>query len=308
MSNSITALPAAVQTEVLNVVWAAFYYRDDLKSLLLAAGVPEAIYGRYDTPETAKVKITRHVLNELQQLGSDGWVVQRKIAVAMCGMRRPMNGVGDIKAGQAAIDQLRQVAAEENVIVDTELAAINERKTRAAREQRQIADRLRVMKDLSDRFAELAKERSRTTAEVQARGYQLETLLVELFKANDLDYTGSRRTQHEQVDGSFFFRGFTYLVEARWRKHPPTIGDLADFKFKVDGKMDSTRGLFVSMAGYDHNLAHFNANSGSRNNVIYLTGFDLALIFEGRVNLVDALIKKIDAAESRGEYEVDLTS
>lgn len=32
------------------------------------------------------------------------------------------------------------------------------------------------------------------------------------------------------------------------------------------------------------------------------------MIFECRVGLVDALLKKIDAAESRGEYQVDLTS
>jgi hypothetical protein len=55
------------------------------------------------------------------------------------------------------------------------------------------------------------------------------------FRANDIDYEGSWRIPHEQVDGSLFCRGFTYMVEARWRQHKPTINDLADFKFKVDG-------------------------------------------------------------------------
>lgn len=303
MSSSITALPSVVQTEVLNVVWSAFYYRDDLKSFLLAAGVPPALYNRYDSTDNAKVKITRYILNELQQLGADGWAVQRKIAVDMCAMHRPMNGVDDVKAGQAAISLLRKVAADEHVIVDTKQAAIDERKARAERQQRQISERRKELDDLSERFSQLAQDRTRTPAEVQARGYQLETLLVDLFKAHDLDYVGSRRTEHEQVDGSFFFRGFTYLVEARWRKDPPTVGDLADFKFKVDRKMESTRGLFISMAGYADSLAHFNTTSGSRNNIIYLSGQDIALIFEGRVGLVDALIQKVDDAESRGEYE-----
>ncbi|WP_156371162.1 hypothetical protein [Nocardia arizonensis] len=257
MSSKAKPLPAAVQTEVLNAVWAAFYYRDDLKSLMLGAGVPPAIYQRYDHPDTAKVRIARHVLDELHQLGAPGWTVQRKIAVELCAMQRPANGVEDVKAGQAALEQLRRVAASANIIVDTEQAAIDERRAKAERRQRQIDERLRVMNELSSRFATLAADRTRTPAEIQARGYELEKLLVGLFKAHDIDYTGSRRQPHEQVDGSFFFRGFTYLVEARWKKDQPTIGDLADFKFKVDGKLESTRGLFVSMAGFnDEILGH----------------------------------------------------
>lgn len=37
-----------------------------------------------------------------------------------------------------------------------------------------------------------------------------------LFQANDIDYEPSRQNGHEQVEGLFFFRGFTYLVEAQW--------------------------------------------------------------------------------------------
>lgn len=300
-------LPHAVRAEVHNVVWAAFHYRDDFKSLMLGAGVPVAIYNRYDDPDIAKVKIARAVLDELQELGAPGWRIQRKIATELCAMRRPANGVVDVKAGIAALDQLRRAAEAANIIVDTEQAAIDERKARAARQQKQAEDRRALLDDLSDRFAELAKEKPRTPAQLQARGYELEKLLIDLFKANDIDYLGSRRTPHEQVDGSFFVHGFTYLVEARWRQDKPTTGDLADFKFKVDGKIDSTRGLFISMAGFDDEvLEHFAKNSGTRRNVIYMTGHDLALIFGGHVGLVDALLVKINAAESRGEYLIDL--
>jgi hypothetical protein len=103
-------LPHAVRAEVQNVVWAAFYYRDDFKSLMLGAGVPAAIYNRYDDPGTAKVKIARAVLDELQELGPPGWRIQRKIAAELCAMRRPANGVADVKAGMAALDQLRRAA------------------------------------------------------------------------------------------------------------------------------------------------------------------------------------------------------
>lgn len=300
-------LPHGVRVEVLNVVWAAFYYRDDFKALMVGAGVPLAIYNRYDTPETAKVKIARAVLDELQELGPPGWRIQHRIATELCAMRRPANGVVDVKVGTDALAQLRRAAEAANVIVDRERAAIDDRKARAAQKQKQIDDRRTLLNQLSDQFAELAKEKQRTAGELQARGYELEKLLVELFKVNDIDYLGSRRTAHEQVDGSFFFHGFTYLVEARWRRDKPTVGDLADFKFKVDGKIESTRGLFISMAGFDDDLLdHFASNSGTRRNVIYMTGHDLALIFGGHIGLVDALLMKINAAESRGEYLIDL--
>jgi hypothetical protein len=61
------------------------------------------------------------------------------------------------------------------------------------------------------------------------------------------------------------------------------------------------------MAGYDAAvLGHFAANSGTRRNVIYMTGQDMAVIFGGHIGLVDALLTKIGAPESRGEYLIDL--
>jgi len=81
-----------------------------VKPLMLGAGVPAAIYNRYDSPENAKAKITRAVLDELQALGPPGWRVQRKIAAELCAMRRPANGVENIKAGRDALEQLRRAA------------------------------------------------------------------------------------------------------------------------------------------------------------------------------------------------------
>lgn len=60
------------------------------------------------------------------------------------------------------------------------------------------------------------------------------------------------------------------------------------------------------MVGFnDEVLQHFSNVSGKRN-VVYMTGHDLALIFEGRISLDDALIKKIDAAEKQDRYLIDL--
>ncbi len=306
MSLQPTPLSAALKTEVINACRAAFYYRDDLKSLMLGAGVSAAVYNRYDHREIAKVKIARSIIDELHNLGPDGWRIQRKIVAELCGMTRPANGVEDVKSGKAALAELRRIASQDGIIIDTERAAINDRKTRDAKRIKQIDERREHMGKLSTRFAELAQARPRTQSERQARGYELEKLIADLSRLEGLDYIGSSRPPHEQIDGSFYLRGFTYLVEARWRDHAPTTNELAGFKVKVDGKLESTRGLFISMAGFDEDvLNHFANNSGARN-IIYMTGQDLALIFGGQVGLIDALMKKIEAAENRGEYLVDL--
>ena len=309
MSAPVKPLSAAVVNELLAVVHAALHYRSDLKSLLLGAGVHTAIYNRYSSEDNPKVKIARYVLDELRDLGQPGWRVQHKIVAELCAMSRPANGVENVKAGRQALAALRAVASESGLIVDVEQAEISARRKREADRQRKIQERSAVLTDLSRQFNELHNDKERSQSERQARGYALENLLRELFQANDIEYAPSRRNAHEQVDGSFFFRGFAYLVEARWVQEKPTLAQLADFQLKVNGKLDSTRGLYVSMAGFDDEiLDHFASRSPTRSNIIYMSGKDLALIFGGIVELVDALLTKIDAAESRGKFRCDLTA
>lgn len=299
-------LSTAIRTEVLTACRTALHYRGDLKSLMLSAGVPAAVYNRYDHLENTKVKIARSILDELHELGPNGWTVQRQIVVELCGMQRPANGVEDTATGRKALDALRRAAAHDGAIVDTEQAARNDRATRAAKRQQHITEQQQTLSQLRTEFSTLARSAPATTGERQARGYQLEKILADLFRANELEYTSSTRQPHEQVDGSFHFRGFTYLVEARWRNQPPGTEDLAGFKVKVDGKLESTRGLFISMAGFDEAVLQYFANVSGKRNVIYMTGQDLALIFEGTISLEDALLRKIDAAEKHGRYLINL--
>jgi len=72
-----------------------------------------------------------------------------------------------------------------------------------------------------------------------------------LFKLHDIPYQPPyRKGTVEETDGFFTFRGFDYLLEARWRKTQPPIGDLRAFSGKVKAKIESTRGLFLSIPGF----------------------------------------------------------
>lgn len=187
-------------------------------------------------------------------------------------------------------------------MVDPEKAAADARRTASQRKAAATEQRRAKIGELRSSFVELSRQTPTTDSARQARGYKLERLLADLFRIHDLEYRPSYKVDGEQIDGSFHFRGFTYLTEAKWRSAPPTAGDLLGFKAKVDGKIDSTRGVFVSMAGYDeHVLDHvIKTARGSRNNIVLFNGQDIALIFEGNIGLIDALIAKIDAAEQEG--------
>ena len=151
------------------------------------------------------------------------------------------------------------------------------------------------MRELHKKFSSLVT----STESPQARGYSLEGILAELFATNELSYRPSYRTSTEQIDGSFHFQGFDYLVEARWRQDQPSEADLAALKTKVDKKITSTRGLFVSIAGFRSETV-MEFTRGVSANIILMDGQDMSLILEGHVSLVDALTMKIEKAAQEG--------
>ena len=180
-------------------------------------------------------------------------------------MTKPHSDAPDQVAGKASLADLKREATTAQILVDPEKATADAR--RAASQRRVAAMQLRRERigQLRETFIGLLQLTPGTNADRQDRGYKLEGLLADLFCAYEVEYRPSYKVAGEQIDGSFHFRGFTYIMEVKWRGDPPTAGDLLTFKAKVDAKMESTRGAFISMAGYDEDvLEHFiNTSRGS---------------------------------------------
>lgn len=282
---------------IVDVCATALYLRDDLRGYLIDAGVTAQAYDVHDLPDKPKAKIARDLLAELRLEGPDGEAKIRRLVVELCQMDEPAYGA-DPEAGKAALERLRKVAAESRVVIDV-ASHERQRDAQAAAEQRAHADRLNQLRET---FTQLSRPKL-TPAEVQRRGYDLETFVADLMAAYGIEHTRQYRAPHERIDGSFKFGAFTYLTEYKWTAMPTKVEDLFTFRAKVDGKMDSVRGLFLSMAGFQENtLDHFlRVPRGLRNNMILMDGHDLMLIVEERISLPDALRHKIDAAELRGE-------
>jgi hypothetical protein len=202
--------------------------------------------------------------------------------------------VPDRDAGLDALRRLKAVACEHDLEVQQEKTAATRRAADAQEAVQKARDRDRRRGELREVFVALTQSDN-----PQARGYGLEDLLKELFALYEIRYRKSYRADGEQIDGFFAFGGFDYLVEARWRKEQPSLPDLLAFKGKVERKIESTRGVVVSLLGFRDDVVQRLREAGPAN-LILVDGYDLNLILEGRVSLVDALQRKIDKAAQEG--------
>lgn len=286
-------LPADVKNAIVKVCGRSFWYKNPLFDMFARAGIPENYYLKYE--HDSKFKIARQLIDDLETLGEDGLLLQRRLLTELCKLRAlPDTEVPDRDAGLDALRELKRLAQDHELVAKEERERTTRRTADAEVQIQQARERERRLRELYDAFSEIA-----STSDHQARGYSLEDLLKELFALFELRYRKSYRTEGEQIDGFFTFGGFDYLVEARWRKEVPTLNDLSAFKGKVDRKIESTRGLFISILGFREDIIQ-RLREGGQANLILLDGYDLTLILEGRVSLIDGLQAKADKASQEG--------
>jgi hypothetical protein len=287
-------VPFQIREAIVSVCGKAFWLKDPFRTFLLSCGVPASIYDRF--ADESKYKIARHILAELDAMHEDGYIIQRRIVTELCNLRKiPDDNVPDRDAAIQALRWLKQLALDQKLFTQEQKIAVEARVAEARRKQAGLVARAQKMEQLRAAFIAMATSRD----DPQSRGYGLEDLLAELFEAHEITYRRPYRTPTEQIDGHFEFKGFNYLVEARWRREAPNETDLGAFKTKVDKKLSSTRGLFVSLTGFRKEVV-LEFTRGVSSNIVLMDGSDLSLILEGHVSLVDALDLKIQKAAQEG--------
>ncbi len=286
-------LPPEVKIAFIEVCGRAFWYKQPLFDMFARAGIPEEIYLKYE--HEPKFKIARQLLGDLEAAGEDGYLLQKRLLTELCKLRNlPDPEVPDRDAGLDALRKLKVAVRNHDLEIQEERFVRTRRAEDAAEVIQKARDRERRLNELHAAFKELSQSSDR-----QARGYGLEDLLKELFALYEIRYRKSYKAEGEQVDGFFTFGGFDYLVESRWRQTKPSLQDLLAFKGKVNRKIESTRGLVVSMLGFDDDVIHRLREAGPAN-LILIDGYDLILIIEGRVSLIDAFQAKVDKAAQEG--------
>ena len=155
-------------------------------------------------------------------------------------------------------------------------------------------------KGVSERLEVIKKEYFNliSSADPQKRGFKLEKVLKKLFILFDLDPKASFRIIGEQIDGAFTFDNTDYLFEAKWQQEPVGIKDLDGFSGKLARKLDNTLGLFLSINSFSEDAV--KAHSSGRRLMILMDGSDLMAIIEGRIDLIELLLRKRRHASQTG--------
>jgi hypothetical protein len=136
----------------------------------------------------------------------------------------------------------------------------------------------------------------------QQRGYQLEKIIRELFELFDLDPRASFKIVGEQIDGAFTFDATDYLFEGKWQQEPIGAADLDVLAGKLGRKLDNTLGLFLSVNGFSEDGV--KAHSSGRRMMLLIDGSDLMAVLEGRIDLIQLLLRKRREASQTGNIYI----
>ena len=207
-------------------------------------------------------------------------------------------GTEKVKKAREAINILKTFyATHQSIINDQERVEENRRLAYQQRLQKKgVRDNLEGLK--AEYFILLASDHA------QARGYDLEKIIRNLFMLFDLDPKASFRIVGEQIDGAFTFDSTDYLFEAKWQKNTTDIGDLDAFSGKLSRKLENTLGLFLSINGYSEDA--IKAHSAGRKMMILMDGSDLMAVLEERIDLLHLLLRKRRHAAQTGDIYLPL--
>jgi hypothetical protein len=137
----------------------------------------------------------------------------------------------------------------------------------------------------------------------QKRGFEFEKLIYSVLQNEELEPRSGYKPEGEQIDGSFFWSGQTFLLEAKWVEKPLPASSIYSFKGKLDGKFHTTSGVFLSVNGYSEDLEDA-LKFGKSLNILLFDRNDIELIFNGEISFLDVLKFKLRQAGDTGSLLV----
>lgn len=140
--------------------------------------------------------------------------------------------------------------------------------------------------------------------EPQQRGYRLEKIIRELFELFDLDPRASFKIVGEQIDGAFTFDATDYLLEGKWQQESVGASELDVLAGKLSRKLDNILGLFLSINGFSEDGV--KAHSSGRRLMLLMDDSDLMAVLEGRIDLIQLLLRKRREASQTGNIYLRL--
>jgi len=291
-----TIAPAALvalKEALTNVYW----YKGDVRSFLTSTPSNPAILAQLNWGDY-KRNIIGQLVDFLARRSDElqGDLLRLMTEVARINdfshLERLDGGVEKAELARKSVAALRKFTAAHEALYE-EQKKLEERRQKA----HQKMMRTTVVRQ---KLEELTKESYKLLGsdEPQQRGYRLEKIIRELFDLFDLDPKASFHIVGEQIDGAFTFDGIDYLFEGKWQQEPVGAKDLDSFAGKLGRKLENTLGLFLSINGFSDDGVR--AHSSGRRLMILMDGSDLMAVLEGRIDLIQLLLRKRRYAAQTG--------
>lgn len=209
-------------------------------------------------------------------------------------LSRLEDGAEKVKKAKESVNALRTLAEDHFDLVEQQ---------RISEEQRKAAyEKMLRHQGVRDRLKEIEKDYLGliSSTNPQQRGFALERVLRELFTLFDLDPKASFRiTTGEQIDGAFTFDNTDYILEAKWQQKPVGTQELDTLHSKLSRTtLENTLGLFLSINGYSNDAV--KAHSSGRRLMILMDGSHLMAVIEGRIDLMQLLLRMRRHASQTG--------
>ncbi len=296
----MTKISFEIQQQIIQCFGLCFHYKDTVVSFMQASGVPNNLILRWKSEP--KFVWAKNVINELNKTENGRFII-RQIATEFYNMKNIPDEVQDRHQGLDALRKLKRMLGntQQNNTNETSNNSYHRLKQEKKIQIRQ--QQLQKIEELKFEYYSLFSSEN-----PQDRGYRLEKIVANLFKINEIDYHDSYRNSSntQQLDGYFRFEGFDYLVEMKWEKNPVNSPKIASLKQKVDTKLTSTRGLFLSINGFRDEVIQDFANRDSK--ILFMDGQELSYILENRITLYEALKVKIVGASKTGNPYVSIVN
>jgi hypothetical protein len=115
----IARLPFDIREAIIQVCGRAFWYKDPHRAFLASVGVPQQLIERFAAEP--KFPMARHTLAEIDELGEDGWAIERRLLTELCKLRRiPDEGVEDKDSALQTLRHLKKLAIDQGLIAEEE--------------------------------------------------------------------------------------------------------------------------------------------------------------------------------------------
>jgi hypothetical protein len=293
-TKSIAPAALVALREALSLV---YWYKSDLRSFLMSAIENPQLLSRVNWDDY-KRNIVRTLVDFLarDQAQYQDDLLRLMVEVSRMDdfshLARLEDGKEKAERAREAVESLRQlVTPHADLLREQERAEEARRRAYEASLQKQgVRERLEA---LCKKFYELINVENH-----QKRGYLLQDILKELFALFDLDPKASFAIRGEQIDGAFTFANTDYLLEARWQQERVEPKELDVFSGKIVRKLENTLGLFLAINGFSE--AGVDAHSTVRPVMILMDGSDLMAVLEGRIDLLELLLRKRRHAAETG--------